>query len=41
MAHNVPTKVREDEEQDLLVAPFWPNRTWFPELMLLNKILNN
>ncbi len=23
-------KVREDEEQVLLVAPYWPNRTWFP-----------
>ncbi len=22
-------KVREDEEQVLLVAPYWPNRTWF------------
>ncbi len=28
-------KVREDEERLLLVAPYWPNRTWFPELMLL------
>ncbi len=28
-------KVREDEEQVLLVAPYWPNWTWFPELMLL------
>ncbi len=28
-------KVREDEEQVLLVAPYWPNRTWFPELMFL------
>ncbi len=28
-------KVREDEEQVLLVAPYWPNRTWFPELMIL------
>ncbi len=28
-------KVREYEEQVLLVAPYWPNRTWFPELMLL------
>ncbi len=28
-------KVRKDEEQVLLVAPYWPNRTWFPELMLL------
>ncbi len=30
-------KVREDEEQVLLVAPYWPNRTCFPELMLLVK----
>ncbi len=28
-------KVREDEEQVLLVSPYWPNRTWFPELMIL------
>ncbi len=28
-------KVREDEEQVLLVAPFWPTRIWFPELILL------
>ncbi len=28
-------KIREDEEQVLLVAPYWPNRTWSPELMLL------
>ncbi len=28
-------KIREDEEQVLLVAPYWPNRTWFLELMLL------
>ncbi len=28
-------KVREYEEQVLLVAPYWPNRTWFPKLMLL------
>ncbi len=28
-------KVREDEEQVLLVASYWPNLTWFPELMLL------
>ncbi len=28
-------KIREDEEQVLLVAPYWPSRTWFPELMLL------
>ncbi len=24
-------KVREEEEQVLLVVPYWPNRTWFPE----------
>ncbi len=30
-----PCKVREEEEQILLVAPYWPTRTWFPELMLL------
>ncbi len=28
-------KIREEEEQVLLVAPYWPNRTWFPELMLI------
>ncbi len=28
-------KVRDDEEQVLLVAPYWPSRTWFSELMLL------
>ncbi|KAL0151374.1 hypothetical protein M9458_053368, partial [Cirrhinus mrigala] len=28
-------KVREDNEQILLVAPFWPNRTWFSDLVLL------
>ncbi len=28
-------KIREDEEQVLLLAPYWPTRTWFPELMLL------
>ncbi len=28
-------KIREVEEQVLLVAPYWPSRTWFPELMLL------
>ncbi len=28
-------KVREDEEQVLLVAPYWPTWTWFPELILL------
>ncbi len=28
-------KVREEEEEILLVAPYWPTRTWFPELMLL------
>ncbi len=26
-------KIREDEEQVLLVDPYWPDRTWFPELM--------
>ncbi len=31
-------KVREDEEQVLLVAPDWPNRTWFSELMLLATV---
>ncbi len=28
-------KIREDEEQVLFMAPYWPTRTWFPELMLL------
>ena len=28
-------KVREDEEQVTLVAPYWPTRTWFSELILL------
>ncbi len=28
-------KIREDEEQILLVVPYWPTRTWIPELMLL------
>ncbi len=28
-------KIREDKEQVLLVAPYWPTQTWFPELMLL------
>ncbi|KAI2644869.1 Sodium channel protein type 10 subunit alpha [Labeo rohita] len=28
-------KISEDKEQVLLVAPYWPTRTWFPELMLL------
>ncbi len=28
-------KVREEEEQILLMAPYWPTRTWFLELMLL------
>ncbi len=28
-------KAREDEEQVLLVAPYWPSQTWFSELMLL------
>ncbi|KAL0150580.1 hypothetical protein M9458_054173 [Cirrhinus mrigala] len=31
-------KVRKDEEQILLVALFWPNRTWFLELVLLSSI---
>ncbi len=28
-------KLREDEEQVLMVAPLWPTRTWFPELIFL------
>ncbi len=28
-------KLREDEEQVLLVAPLWPTRTWFPKLISL------
>ncbi len=28
-------KLREAEEQVLLVAPHWPTRTWFPELIFL------
>ncbi len=28
-------KLREDEEKVLLVAPHWPTRTWFPELISL------
>ncbi len=28
-------KIREEEEQILLVAPYWPTRTLFPELMFL------
>ncbi len=28
-------KLREDEEQVLLVAPYWLTRTWFPELISL------
>ncbi|KAL0154035.1 hypothetical protein M9458_050694 [Cirrhinus mrigala] len=28
-------KIREDEEQVLLVAPYWPTRTWFPDLISL------
>ncbi|KAI2645884.1 tRNA uridine 5-carboxymethylaminomethyl modification enzyme MnmG [Labeo rohita] len=31
-------KPREDMEQLLLVAPYWPNRTWFSELTLLSSI---
>ncbi len=27
--------IREDMEQVMLVAPYWPSRTWFPELMIL------
>ncbi len=27
-------KLREDEEQVLLVVPLWPTRTWFSELIL-------
>ncbi len=33
LAHTL-CKIREEEEQILLVAPYWPTRTWFPELML-------
>ncbi len=28
-------KVRQDREQILFVAPYWPNQTWFSELVLL------
>ncbi|XP_051960623.1 uncharacterized protein LOC127628011 [Xyrauchen texanus] len=28
-------KVREDEEQVTLVAPYWPTRAWFSDLVLL------
>ncbi len=28
-------KIREEKEQILLVAQYWPTQTWFPELMLL------
>ncbi|XP_051505143.1 uncharacterized protein LOC127412641, partial [Myxocyprinus asiaticus] len=28
-------KVREDEEQVVLVAPYWPTQTWFSDLTLL------
>ncbi len=28
-------KVREYREQILFVAPYWPNKTWFSELVLL------
>ena len=31
-------KVREDREQILLVAPYWPNRVWFSELVLLSPV---
>ncbi len=30
-----PCNVREDEEQVLLVTPYWPTRTWSPELIFL------
>ncbi len=30
-------KVREDEEQVLLVAPHWPSRTWFSEMHILEN----
>ncbi len=30
-----PCRIRENEECVLLVAPYWPNSTWFLELMLL------
>ncbi len=33
-------KLREDEEQVLLVAPHWPTRTWFPELISLATAVN-
>ncbi len=32
-------KFRKDEEQVLLVAPHWPTRTWFPELISLTTAL--
>ncbi len=28
-------KLREDEKQVMLVAPHWPTRNWFPELISL------
>ncbi len=31
-------KIREDEEQVLLVVPHWPTRTWFPELISLATV---
>ncbi|KAL0146507.1 hypothetical protein M9458_058138 [Cirrhinus mrigala] len=31
-------KIREDEEQVLLVAPYWPTRTWFPDLISLAEV---
>ncbi len=31
-------KLREDEEQVLLVTPHWPTRTWFPELISLATV---
>ncbi|KAI2643782.1 ORF V: Enzymatic polyprotein [Labeo rohita] len=32
-------KIREEEEQVLLVAPYWPTRTWFPDLICLCLIM--
>ncbi|KAI2644574.1 Dimethylamine dehydrogenase [Labeo rohita] len=32
-------KIREDGEQVLLVAPYWPTRTWFVDLTLLATAL--
>ncbi|KAK2874738.1 hypothetical protein Q8A67_021891 [Cirrhinus molitorella] len=35
LLHRPCAKIREDEEQVLLVAPFWLTWTWFSDLMLL------